>query len=339
MSETIYVTGVVIANGVKDSDGDVLDKKDIKTILTKYLNKDTDTMHTNIRNAGVDFIENKISEVDTVIAGQTVPAGSWIATVKVTNPKLVECIQEGKLRGFSLGSVSEEAMTPKYWFINKSMNYRDLESIEEVIPLFVSFVDYPANQFDFEWMEYETYINKSNKSVDTMTEKKEDMIPVSFVEKLMDKLSITKSEKEETEEIEKADETVETTETSTDETVSALFEKLDTIIAQNEKILEGLNKAEEDNDEEIEKADDEESEADAETEEEEENKKSEENSEEDDPSIKKSETTEEETSEDEDDDLSIEKRQTHKFENQSTEVHSDFYSKTGRDSFGRKLRN
>lgn len=335
ITETLIVNGVVIANGVADSDGDVLTKKDIKTIFMKY-QRDTDTMHTNIKNSGVEVFATWISEVDTVIDGRVAPSGSWLATLKVTNPNLIKCIEEGKLNGFSLGSVSDKAMTPKYWFINKSLNYRDIQNIEEVIPLFISFVDRPANQYGFEVMTYDAYINKNSKDVEDMTnvENKEAMIPASFVEKLMDKLSITKSEEEdEKEEIEKAEEET-STEPSPDETVSALFEKLDTIIEQNNQILEAINKPEEeevvDEEEEIEKAEDEETEKEPEEEEKtekaEEDKEEESSEEEEDVEIKKSE------------DVHVDKRHTNMIENQNNTSNSTFYQKTGRDSLGRKIR-
>lgn len=330
MTEALIVNGVIIANGVQDSDGDVLTKKDIKTIFTKY-QRDTDTMHTNIKNSGVEVFASWISEIDTEVNGKVVPAGSWLATLKVTNEKLIQCILEGKLNGFSLGSVSEKAFTPKYWFINKSLNYRDIKDIEEVIPLYISFVDKPANQYDFEVMSYDAYINKNEKDVEEMTEieKEKEMISVSALERIKG-LFVTKSE----EAVEKAEEgEVITEETSTDETVTALFEKLDTIIEQNKQILEGINKAEEtetvDEEEEIEKAE----------EETEENKETEPSSEEEkDEEIEKEETSEEETTT-EDEDVNIDKRETNMIENQSSEPVQTFYQRTHRDSFGRKIKN
>ena len=336
LTETLIINGVVIANGVADSDGDILNKAEIKTINMKY-QRDTDTMHTNIKNDGVEVFNTWISEVDTTIKGKVAPAGSWMVTMKVTNPQLIQCIEEGKINGFSLGSVSEKAMTPKYWFINKSLNYRDIKNIEEVIPLFISFVDKPANQYGFEVMTYDAYINKNEKDVKEMTEsKKEDMIPVSFVEKLMDKLSINKSVDNVT--VEKAEEepVIEETEPSADETVTALFEKLDTIIEQNNQILAGLQKSDEeenvDEEEEIEKAEEEESE-------EKEEEASSEEEKEDDEEIEKAEETE--TAEEEkkkEDEVTVEKRETSMIENQNTQSHTTFYQKTGRDSLGRKIR-
>ena len=336
LTETLIINGVVIANGVADSDGDILNKAEIKTINMKY-QRDTDTMHTNIKNDGVEVFNTWISEVDTTIKGKVAPAGSWMVTMKVTNPQLIQCIEEGKINGFSLGSVSEKAMTPKYWFINKSLNYRDIKNIEEVIPLFISFVDKPANQYGFEVMTYDAYINKNEKDVKEMTEsKKEDMIPVSFVEKLMDKLSINKSEDNVT--VEKAEEepvVEETTEATADETVTALFEKLDTIIEQNNQILAGLQKSDEeenvDEEEEIEKAEEKESE-------EKEEEASSEEEKEDDEEIEKAEETETAEEEKKEDEVTVEKRETSMIENQNTQSHTTFYQKTGRDSLGRKIR-
>ena len=336
ITEALIVNGVIIANGVADSDGDVLTKKDIKTIFMKY-QRDTDTMHTNIKNFGVEVFASWISEVDTIINGRIAPEGSWLATLKVTNEKIVQCIKEGKLKGFSLGSVSDKAYTPKYWFINKSLTYNDIKDIEEVIPLFISFVDKPANQYDFEVMTYDAYINKNEKDVEEMTENKEEMISISALEKVKDLFGINKSENDN-----QAEETA-NAESSTDETVSALFEKIDSIIEQNNQIieqnnaiLEGINKTEEvDEEEEIEKAEEDKSEEETETASE--DKKEEE----DDAEIEKEETSEEEDKKEEkeeEDDAHIDKRETSMVENQITSQEKTFYQKTGRDSFGRKIK-
>ena len=325
------MNGVVIANGIADSDGDVLDKKDIKTIFTKY-QRDTDTMHTNIKNEGVEVFASWISEIDTTMDGKSVPSGSWMATFKITNPTLIKCISDGKLNGLSLGSVSKEAMTPKYWFIGKSLNYRDIKDIEDVIPLFISFVDKPANQYGFEVMTYDAYINKNEKKLDVeeMTETNEEMISVSALEKLKDIFSITKAEEEPVpEEV--------TEESSADETVTALFEKLDMIIEQNNQILEAINKEEEnvDEEEEIEKA--EEDEEDSEEAEDEEIEKAEESEEEEkEEDVEKSESEEEEKK---DEDASINKRETSMIEKSNTQSKTTFYQNTGRDHLGRKIRN
>ena len=343
LTEALIVNGVIIANGVADSDGDVLSKKDIKTIFMKY-QRDTDTMHTNIKNFGVEVFASWISEIDTQIAGKVVPAGSWLATLKVTNEKLIQCIEQGKLNGFSLGSVSDKAYTPKYWFINKSLNYRDIKDIEEVIPLFISFVDKPANQYGWEVMTYDAYINKNEKDVEEMTdiENKEEMISVSALEKIKG-LFVNKSEQEE-ETVEKAEEEPVATEPSTDETVTALFEKLDTIIEQNNQILEAVAKAEEtvDEEEEIEKAEEDEEpakEEEVEKAEEEDESSKDEEIEKEESEEKEDDETVEKAEEESEDDVRVDKRETNMIENQVTTRTETFYQKTGRDSFGRKIKN
>ena len=249
---------------------------------------------------------------------------------------MVDIFNEGKLNGFSLGSVSDKAYTPKYWFINKSLNYRDIKDIEEVIPLYISFVDKPANQYDWEIMTYDAYINKNEKDVTEMTdvENKEEMISVSALEKIKG-LFVNKSEDEVTVEKAEGEETAEpTAEPTNDETVTALFEKLDTIIEQNNQILEAINKAEEDaevdEEEEIEKAEEDEKE-----EETAEEKK------EEDEEIEKAEeepSKEDEEKKEEDEDVHVEKRETNMIENQNSQTYTTFYHSTGRDHLGRKIR-
>ena len=307
MNEATYVTGVVIANGVPDSDGDCLDKKDIKTIFTKYLNRDTDVMHTRIKNEGVEVLANWITESDIELNGKIVPSGSWMATFAITNEELLKSIKEGSIGGLSLGSVSEEAMTNKYWFINKSINYQDLDNMEEVIPLFISFVDHGANQYGLEIMDYDVYINKNDKNGEKMeneevVQNEEPMIPLSALDKLREFFSFTRPdiEAEEAVEVDKKEDPIET-EDGGDISNKELLEKLPAALA--ESIKEAISEAIADT----------KTEADIDKAEEDEEKK---------------------------DDVEINKRQTSMTDVVVNESPSpDFYSRTKRDHLGRKIRN
>lgn len=324
MSETKYITGVVIANGVPDSDDDVLNREDIKIISTKYRDRLTDVMHNRIKNEGVDVIHDWISEIDYTIDGKLVPSGSWLANFAVSNTEILKSIDEGLLNGLSLGSVSEDAMTRENWFINKRMTYSDLKSIEEVIPLFISFVDSPANGYGFEVMNYETFISKSKEHIgdDKMTNEEFEVIDkndgvglINALTTFVKELRIDKSAEDIKEE--EAPESV--------DLATQLLAKLDEISSQQKEILEALKKEEktetENVDEEIDKEKDEES-----------DEREEESSEEEDKE-------DEEASEDEDKDDKIDKRQTEmplnidKFEPQPS-----IYKRTGRDELGRKIR-
>ena len=331
MNEATYITGVVIANGVPDSDGDCLDKKDIKTIFTKYLDRATDVMHTRIKNEGVEVLANWITESDTELNGKIVPSGSWMATFAVTNEELLSSIKDGSISGLSLGSVSEDAMTKKYWFINKSIHYQDLDDLEEVIPLFISFVDKGANQYGLEVMDYNFYINKNDKTGENMTNEnknEEPMIPLSAIDKLRDIFSINKRDTEEDDET-KIDKEESGGETPAEKDISnkELLEQLPGAIVQAIVEASAQTTPNPQNDVVIDKAD----EDDKKKEEDETTKKEDETSEE-----KKEESEEDEKKKE---DSEINKRQTSMTDTVvETTSSTDFYERTGRDHLGRKIR-
>ena len=330
MTEALIVNGVIIANGIADSDGDVLTKKDIKTIFMKY-QRDTDTMHTNIKNNGVEVFASWISEVDTTINGKFVPSGSWLATLKVTNEKLIQCIKEDRLKGFSLGSVSDIALTQKFWFINKSINYRDLDDAEEVIPLFISFVDKPSNMYGLEVMDYNVYINKNAKEVENMSEQNktenvgDETLSVSAWERIMDKFGINKRATE-TEPVKTEETSVETEPVEVNKTETADMSNAELLEKIPEAVATGITSA-------FEKM------GAPKTEEVAVNKN--ETPEETEEVETKTEPVEEtpETEETNETDVEINKRQTVKNENVETpEVSSNFYKKSGRNEFGCKIK-
>ena len=330
MSETMYITGVVIANGIPDSEGDVLDKKDIKTIFTKYLDQSADVQHDRVKHDGIDVLANWISEVDIEIAGQVAPAGSWLTTLAVTNEEVKAAVNESELTGLSLGSVSEDALTRDKWFINKSVSYKaivdflginkseqktkvktysDLDSIEEVHPFWISLVDKPSNKFGFEVSDYTTYINKraSDAEVDTMAindKEIEDRISISGWGKIKDMFqanneSINKNETEPTTQKEVVEEE------ASDISNKELLEAMPEVIAEGFKAAIAELKKSEETDEEKD----------------------------DDDSINKSETGPI------DNDTAINKRQSSMQDNISNPVpQKSFNERHGRDHLGRKIR-
>lgn len=316
MSEELYVRGVVIANGIPDSDGDVLNKKDIRTLLTKFEHQ-TDTMHTYIKNEGVEVIENWINETPTLVNGQSVPAGSWLATTKITNENLIENISNGKLNSFSLGSVPLELLGEKGWFISKAerVTYSDVLDLENVKPLFISFVDMGANGFTFEVLSYEAYINKNMRKEDIKMSEKEiettnDSVSISGLTKFLQALGINKNT---------ADAVVE----PTVEAPAPAVEADNTELIQNIReevtagIVEGFEKIQE-------KAEAVKEEVEAEIEKEE--------------PPKEEEEAEEEV-EAKTDVPKIDKRETTKTENvEVPQVDTNFYKLSGRDMYGCKIR-
>ena len=340
----LYVTGVVIPNGVADHEGDVLNKKDILKIFTKYTERATDTMHTKIKNKGVDVLANWISETDQKIAGKIAPAGSWLATLKISNNEIIKSIQDGNIQGISLGSIPDFALTNDFWFVNKSieprtvlgkkggLNYSDLEDAEQVIPLFISLVDKPSNQYGLEIMDYDIYINKRAKN-DIMTEEKQidEKVSMSTLEKIIDLFSLNKSEtpveeveitKEETaveepEQEVKADLTNEELLAQIDEKINGISDSVTAgVVSAFEKLPEVIREKQ--------------AETKAETEEEVEPEKEDVADKTEEVEVKKTETKT--------DDVEINKRQTTKTENVETVSETNFYKLSGRDSFGCRIK-
>lgn len=365
MTDELFLTGVVIANGVPDFDEDVLNSKDIKIIFAKYMNRLTDINHNDISYYGLEVLANWISDTDTTIAGRTVPAKSWLATVKVLNPEIIELVNKGELRGFSLSSTYVGGVDKK---TDERVSYSDLQSSEEIIPIRISLVKKPANGFAFEEADYETFINKS-KEENMSDESKFSLGDLKNIFKFKSDLEETIIEKQAPEEDGNAG--VDEAEKSVD----ALFEKVDILLEKVSIIEEALkreeearakeeaDKKEESDDEKIEKADEEvdkKEEADeekiekADKEEEAEEETKEADKEEAEESDKKEEEDKIEKSDDkcEDDkkiDKSAEETETKKINKGiTTKAHdvpeapvekaSTFYSRTKRDHLGRKIR-
>lgn len=346
----LYLTGVVIPNGIPDFDDDILNAKDIKIIFAKYMNRLTDINHNDVSYYGIEVLANWISESDTSIAGRTVPAKSWLATVKVLNPEIIELVNKGELRGFSLSSTYVGDVKSKD---GERVKYSDLQSSEEVIPIRISLVKKPANGFAFEEADYETFINKME--VNNMgDESKFTLGDLKNIFKFKSDLEENLIEKAAPEEEGNAAGVGEA-----DKSVEALFEKVDMLLEKVSAIESALKGEEEPDDDKIEKAEDEsdkkdedESEKEAgdkkiEEEEDESDKKDEDESEKEDDD-KKIEKAEGEEADDKEIKKSAEEIDTKKIHKGVTSKAHDvpevpekvntFYNRTNRDHLGRKIR-
>ena len=257
-----------------------------------------------------------------------------MATFAITNKELLSSIKDGSISGLSLGSVSEDAMTKKYWFINKSIHYQDLNDMEEVVPLFISFVDKGANQYGLEIMDYNVYINKNDKTGENMSneEKNEEpMIPISALGKLRDIFSINKreDEKEENNDDNKQGkkEPEEKPQKEDDISNKELLEKLPDALTESVKKAIGEAISNNETDTTPTKQDNKDDET----------KKEDENDSEGESSNDNKEGTKEDDETNKD--VDINKRQTSMADNIVDESPSqDFYARTGRDHLGRKIR-
>ena len=248
-TDAIYVRGVVIPCGMADNTGDApQSKEDIKKIFTNYLTHETDVQHSWVKNFNVYNLENTITETETEIKGRKVPAHSWIASTMVVNPEIQAMIREGKLNGYSLGAVGEDGLNENVNFLNKSLRYDELKDKEDLNPIFISLVDKPANGFKWEVYDYNSFLAKSG---DIMTNEmsipsnEEGMVSEGFVERIINKLFLAKSEEEAKKEDEKAasskkEDELEKSVDEPDISNKELLEKLPELVAT--AVIEGMKK-------------------------------------------------------------------------------------------------
>lgn len=150
MISILYVRGCIIEADKEDTDHDVLSKKDIKKININLSNDIYYDIQHNLEPVqGCRLIENAVVDYPVTIANQTVNEGSWLCVIEVDNEDLEELLLKKKVKGFSLFSYG-----------NGASSYNELMDTSDVHPLFISFVEYPANQVLFEVLDRDMYISK-----------------------------------------------------------------------------------------------------------------------------------------------------------------------------------
>lgn len=149
----------VIQNGVADYHDDVLNSTDIKKIFTTFNNQSSfEIYHNEIPISEVSLLENYISTDDEVIAGTKVPAGSWNAVIRVDNPTIKQQLMNNDFGGVSLNNRIQTRCSTG---LSGHIRYADLRDAECVIPIYISFVEEPANDVGLHIMDYNVYIQKS----------------------------------------------------------------------------------------------------------------------------------------------------------------------------------
>lgn len=161
-NNALYVKACVIQNGVADAHDDVLSATDIKKIFTSFNNQDSfEIYHDEIPVTEVSLLENYISTTDEIIAGTTVPSGSWNVVIRVDNPSIKSQLLNNDFRGISLNN---RVQTKCSTGLEGRITYAQLRDAECVIPIYISFVDEPANKVGLHIMSYDVYIQKSKSS-------------------------------------------------------------------------------------------------------------------------------------------------------------------------------
>lgn len=161
--KALYVKCCIIQNGVADFHNDILNAEDIKRIFTTFNNQNSfEIYHNEIPISEVSLLENYISTNEEVIAGTNVPAGSWNAVIRVDNPTIKQQLMNKDFGGVSLNNRIQTRCSTG---LSGNITYSDLRDAECVIPVYISFVNEPANDVGLHIMDYNVYIKKSKNSL------------------------------------------------------------------------------------------------------------------------------------------------------------------------------
>ena len=109
--EKRIVYGPVLIPDEPDSDKDVVSAEKIEEVAHKFVEDygNIDLQHS-LNNVG-RLVESYITPVELVInENLTVPKGSWMMGVRVTDDNTWQAVKNGKLGGFSIMAINKMAM-------------------------------------------------------------------------------------------------------------------------------------------------------------------------------------------------------------------------------------
>lgn len=206
--DALYIECVVLVNGesdpelYKDSQGDTWDSKTIKQVFTSEANQTQhDLYHNKEKVEGVTTISNYISTTDKIIANKTVPSGSWIKELMITDPDIIEMVKSNQINGVSPNFRLHENSVCVKELKNIKGNFfynSDIQNKECMKPIFLSLVDEPANEYGLEVFSYDKYLSKSKNAIGgkNMSKLKE------MIKSILDYVNETEEEKAELEKAE-----------------------------------------------------------------------------------------------------------------------------------------
>lgn len=100
--ERQVVTGPVLVPGEEDRHGDVVSRENIEDVAYKFMEEyqNIDLMHT-FEETGVP-VGSFVTPSEMEMGGETVKAGSWLISVRVTDEETWQGIKSGEYTGFSI---------------------------------------------------------------------------------------------------------------------------------------------------------------------------------------------------------------------------------------------
>ena len=116
-ADTHYVTGVVYEPMKDDTQGDFMTEDEIQKAAYWYMEngQNVDIQHSFQPFSGATTVESWVTKSDQKIGDQDIQKGTWMMTMKITDPEVFAEIQKGDITGFSMGGSGtyvEEAADP-----------------------------------------------------------------------------------------------------------------------------------------------------------------------------------------------------------------------------------
>lgn len=105
--EQQLVTGIVAEPESVDTHGDKISAREIQNAAHRFLIKSRIAGDQHSKAAPARVVESYIVPTDQIIEGQAVEKGSWVLTMKVTDPAFWARVKKGDFTGFSLGGFAK----------------------------------------------------------------------------------------------------------------------------------------------------------------------------------------------------------------------------------------
>ena len=104
-ADTHYVTGVVYEPMKDDTQGDFMTEDEIQKAAYWYMEngQNVDIQHSFQPFSGATTVESWVTKSDQKIGDQDIQKGTWMMTMKITDPEVFEAVQKGDITGFSMG--------------------------------------------------------------------------------------------------------------------------------------------------------------------------------------------------------------------------------------------
>lgn len=104
-ADTHYVTGVVYEPETDDTQGDFMTAEEIQKAAYWYMEngQNVDIQHSFQPFSGATTVESWVTKSDQKIGDQDIKKGTWMMTMKISDPDVFEAVQKGDITGFSMG--------------------------------------------------------------------------------------------------------------------------------------------------------------------------------------------------------------------------------------------